>query len=143
LHRSKPKDNGQSHKQQEDLMSNLADLAELEPIRVWDGIRARRVQGDQLTLAVVELDPDAVVPEHTHPSEQNGIVITGSMRFRVGDEERLLGPGGTWRILGDVPHSAQAGPDGAVVIDTFAPVRSDWDALPVVDDGVPPRWPPR
>lgn len=123
-------------------MTNLAHLDQLRPIRVWDGIRARRVQGDQVTLAVVELDPDAVVPEHTHASEQNGLVITGAMRFRVGDEERLLGPGGTWRILGGVPHSAQAGPDGAVVIDTFSPIRSDWDALPEVDDGAPPRWPP-
>ena len=118
----------------------LADLSELEPMQVWDGIRARRVQGDQITLAIVELDANAVVPEHVHDSEQNGLVITGQMRFRVGDEERLLGPGGTWRILGGVPHTAQAGPDGAVVVDTFAPVRADWDALDVLAR-VPPRWP--
>lgn len=118
----------------------LADLAELEPIQVWEGIRARRIQGDQLTVAIVELDANAVVPEHVHDSEQNGMVITGQMRFRVGDEERLLGPGGTWRILGGVPHTAQAGPDGAVVVDTFAPVRADWDALDTLAP-VAPRWP--
>ena len=118
----------------------LADLADLEPIQVWEGIRARRVQGDQLTLAIVELDANAIVPEHVHDSEQNGLVISGQMRFRVGDEERLLGPGGTWRILGGVPHTAQAGPDGAVVVDTFAPIRADWDALDVVAPTTP-RWP--
>ena len=91
-------------------MENLRDLSELEPIAVWEGIRARRVEGDQVTLAIVELDADAVVPEHTHPSEQNGMVIRGQMRFRVGAEERVLGPGGTWRILGGVPHTATAGP---------------------------------
>lgn len=121
-------------------MSNLRDLSELEPIAVWDGIRARRVEGDQVTLAIVELDPNATVPEHTHPSEQNGMVIRGEMRFRVGDEERLLGPGGTWRILGGVPHGATAGPDGAVVIDVFSPVRRDWDAFTVLPSEVP-RWP--
>ena len=121
-------------------MTDLRTLAELEPIQVWDGIRARRVEGDQVTLAIVELDPDAEVPEHTHPSEQNGMVITGEMRFRVGDEERLLGPGGTWRILGGVPHAATAGPEGAVVIDVFSPIRSDWDAVPVLPKE-PPRWP--
>lgn len=121
-------------------MGNLTDLADLEPIQVWDGIRARRVEGDQVTLAIVELDADAVVPEHVHASEQNGMVITGEMTFRIGDEERVLGPGGTWRILGGVPHSAKAGPAGAVVIDVFSPIRSDWDALPV-HPAETPRWP--
>jgi quercetin dioxygenase-like cupin family protein len=121
-------------------MGSLNDLADLEPIQVWDGIRARRVQGDQVTLAIVELDADAHVPEHVHDSEQNGMVITGQMTFRVGDEERLLGPGGTWRILGGVPHSAVAGAAGAVVIDVFSPIRSDWDALPILPVD-PPRWP--
>lgn len=121
-------------------MPDLRTLSELEPIQVWDGIRARRVEGDQVTLAIVELDPNAAVPEHTHPSEQNGLVITGEMRFRVGDEERLLGPGGTWRILGGVPHSAQAGPAGAVVIDVFSPIRSDWDAFPILPLAEP-HWP--
>lgn len=121
-------------------MSNLRDLSELEPIAVWDGIRARRVQGDQVTLAIVELDPNAEVPEHTHPSEQNGMVIRGQMRFRVGDEERVLGPGGTWRILGGVPHAATAGRDGAEVIDVFSPIRADWDAFPVLPLEAP-RWP--
>ena len=122
------------------MTENLRDLSELEPIAVWEGIRARRVEGDQVTLAIVELDPDAVVPEHTHPAEQNGMVIRGEMRFRVGDEERVLSPGGTWRILGGVPHAATAGPDGAVVIDVFSPIRSDWDAFPVLP-AEEPRWP--
>jgi quercetin dioxygenase-like cupin family protein len=121
--------------------SNLRDLADLPATQVWEGIRARVVEGDQLTFAVVELDANAHVREHTHPAEQNGMVIAGAMRFRIGDEERLLGPGGTWRILGGVPHEAHAGPDGAVVIDTFAPVRTDWHELPRADDGRAPRWP--
>lgn len=121
-------------------MADLRDLSELERIAVWEGIRARRVEGEQMTLAIVELDANAVVPEHTHPSEQNGMVIRGEMRFRVGDEERLLGPGGTWRILGGVPHSAMAGPEGAEVIDVFSPTRSDWDAFEVLPPSTP-RWP--
>jgi quercetin dioxygenase-like cupin family protein len=121
-------------------MTDLANLAEITPIQVFEGVRARRVQGDRITLAIVELDPGAVVPEHRHAHEQNGIVITGQMTFRVGSEERVLGPGGTWRILGGTPHRAQAGPDGAVVIDVFSPVRADWDALPTTD-AARPVWP--
>jgi len=121
-------------------MTDLADLADIPPIQVFDGIRARRVEGEKITLAVVELDPGAVVPEHRHAHEQNGMVITGQMTFRVGDEERVLGPGGTWRILGDVPHTATAGPKGAVVIDVFSPIRADWEPLPVLTKSEP-IWP--
>lgn len=116
-------------------MTNLADLAELGPIQVWDGVVARRVQGEKLTLAVVELAPDAVVPEHRHPNEQCGLVIEGEVTFRIGDEERALGPGGTWRIVADMPHSVITGPGGAVVIDVFAPAREDWDDRPPAEDG--------
>lgn len=123
-------------------MKDLADLADIDPIQVFEGIRARRVEGDLVTLAIVELDPDAVVPEHRHPHEQNGMVISGQMTFRVGSEEGVLGPGGTWRIRSGVPHTATAGPDGAVVIDVFSPIRSDWEDRPVVEGAIP-VWPVR
>ena len=74
-------------------MSNLVDLADLAPIRVWAGVLARRVQGERITLAVVELAPNAIVPEHRHPNEQNGLVIQGRVLFRCGDEEREMGRG--------------------------------------------------
>ena len=122
------------------MSSNLVDLADLPPIPVWEGVIARRVQGERLTLAVVELAPNAIVPEHRHPNEQNGLVIQGRVLFRCGDEEREMGPGGTWRILGGVPHSVVAGPDGAIVIDVFTPIRDDWDRFDVLDQ--PPIWPP-
>lgn len=122
-------------------MTDLADLDGIPPIQVFDGVRVRRVEGDLVTLAVVELDPHAVVPEHRHPSEQHGMVITGEMDFRVGEERRTLGPGGTWRIRSDVPHEAVAGPQGAVVIDVFSPIRTEWNARPSLEPTAP-VWPP-
>jgi quercetin dioxygenase-like cupin family protein len=124
-------------------MSNLRDIADFPLLEIWggDAVRARRVQGERITLAVVELAPNAVVPEHRHPSEQLGMVITGALQFTVDGETRSVGPGGTWRILGDRPHQVTAGPEGAVVIDVFNPVRDDWDEKPEVDPPTPPRWP--
>jgi quercetin dioxygenase-like cupin family protein len=122
-------------------MSQLVDLETLPLLEVWgDTVRARRVQGERITLAIVELAPNAIVPEHRHAAEQLGMVIRGAMHFTVDGETRDLGPGGTWRILSDRPHNVQAGPDGAVVIDVFTPVRSDWDALPIAP-ATTPRWP--
>ncbi|HEY3524231.1 MAG TPA: cupin domain-containing protein [Candidatus Limnocylindrales bacterium] len=123
-------------------MANLVDIATVAPLEVWgDAVQARRIEGERISLAVVELAPNALVPEHRHPAEQLGLVISGSVHFRIDDEERDLGPGGTWRILSDHPHEVRAGVDGAVVIDVFNPPRRDWDALRVL--GVrPPVWPP-
>lgn len=120
-------------------MSAFGDLGGIAPQRIWDQIAARSVNGERITLAVVELDPNAVVAEHSHEQEQLGIVLRGTMDFRVGDERRELGPGGTWRIPSNTPHEATAGPEGAVVIDVFAPTRDDWAALESFDRD--PLWP--
>lgn len=123
-------------------MSNLEDLADRPLLEIWgDTVRARRVQGEKMTLAIVELAPNAAVPEHRHAAEQLGMVIRGQMHFTVDGETRDLGPGGTWRILGDRPHDVVAGPEGAVVIDVFSPIRSDWDGRAVVEPSPAPRWP--
>jgi quercetin dioxygenase-like cupin family protein len=121
-------------------VSAFDELARSAPRQVWDRIVARSVDGERITMAVVELDPGAVASEHAHENEQLGIVLRGSMAFRVGDETRELGPGGTWMIPPNTPHEATAGPDGAVVIDVFAPPRSDWQAFELLEPR-PPRWP--
>jgi unsaturated pyranuronate lyase len=121
-------------------MSAFDDLAAIPPHAIWDGVIARAVSGEKLTLAVVELDPGAVVAEHSHANEQLGIVLRGSMTLRVGHDERELGPGETWRIDSHTPHDAHAGPEGAVVIDVFAPARDDWGAADRLEPQQP-RWP--
>jgi len=123
-------------------MTSFQNLADLPLLQIWgDAVHARRVQGERITLAIVELAPNAVVPEHRHAAEQLGMVIRGQMHFTVDGETRDLGPGGTWRILGDRPHDVVAGPEGAVVIDVFSPIRSDWDDKVVVEPSPAPRWP--
>jgi quercetin dioxygenase-like cupin family protein len=109
-------------------MSGAFDkLGEIRSQQLFDGITARAVHGDHLTLAVVELEPGAVVAEHSHDNEQLGMLLDGELTLRVGDEERTLGPRETWCIAPNVAHSGHAGSEGAVVIDVFSPPRSDWD----------------
>lgn len=125
-------------------MRNLVDFESQPVIDVWgDAVRVRRIQGDRITLALVELAPDAVVPGHHHEAEQLGMVVEGTVMFTIGDERRELGPGGTWRIPTDTPHQVTAGAAGATVIDVFAPPRSDWDALPPLEPRPAVRWPAR
>ena len=121
--------------------SNLRHITDVPALDVWgETVRARVIVGRNASLAVVELEPKAVVPEHRHEHEQLGLCIRGSITFRIDGERRELGPGGTWRITSNLPHDAVAGPDGATVVDIFSPVRADWDALPR-SASRPPRWP--
>ena len=94
-------------------MTAFGDLLALEPLRIRDGVAARVVEGERATFAVIELDPESVVPEHAHDNEQLGVCLQGSMRMRIGDEVREVGPGSTWSIPSNVPHDVEVGPDGS------------------------------
>ena len=121
-------------------MKPFADLSSIAPQQIWERIAARSVHGERITMSVVELDPGAVAAEHSHENEQLGIVLRGTIDFRVGDERRELGPGGTWCIPANTPHEATAGSEGAIVIDVFSPPREDFRGLASLAHRAP-RWP--
>jgi quercetin dioxygenase-like cupin family protein len=110
--------------------TTFASVSELEPYAIWQGAKARAVHGDRLTMAIVDLDPDREVPEHQHDNEQLGFVLRGHVTMVIAGDARRLGVGDTYTIPTNVPHSASTGPDGATVVDVFAPVRADWEKAP-------------
>jgi quercetin dioxygenase-like cupin family protein len=118
----------------------FGNVSSLDLQRIWDGVHGRVVHGERITLGVIELDANSLIPEHAHEHEQLGICLAGSLRFRVGDESRELHAGETWTIPSNVPHEVQVGPEGAVVIDVFTPTRDDWRDAPQADRR-DPRWP--
>jgi quercetin dioxygenase-like cupin family protein len=121
-------------------MSAYASLSSIGPLPIWNGVLGRAVEGAHITLAVVELEPNSIVPEHHHTNEQLGIVLQGSLTFTIGGETRTLGPGDTYVIPGEVPHDVVTGPKGAVVVDVFSPVRADWGRF-APEPPKPPAWP--
>ncbi len=110
-------------------MSYFGKLSDLERIRIWDGLIGRAVVGAEASLVAIEIEPDMDVPEHSHANEQTGILTHGSVTFTIGGETRDLQPGATWVIPGNVPHSVRSGPEGAALIELFAPPRDDWGGL--------------
>jgi quercetin dioxygenase-like cupin family protein len=127
-------------KQPSEDTKTFASLRNIRPHMLVEGVMARAVEGERMSMAVVELEPNAVSPAHHHDNEQLGFVIAGSIVMRIGNEERELGPGDTYAIPSNVPHDAVAGPDGATVVDVFAPVREDWKKLDRAG-ATSPRWP--
>jgi quercetin dioxygenase-like cupin family protein len=91
-----------------------------------DGIRLKSlVHGDRTHLTEVRFNRGALVPEHQHPQEQTGYLISGSLRFFSGDQETVVTPGDSWTFAGGERHGAEALED-TVIIEVFSPVREDY-----------------
>jgi hypothetical protein len=69
-------------------MSAFNNLKDIGPLQIWPGLIGRALTGAEATLAQIELEPNIDVPEHSHINEQIGILIGGSMIFRIGGESR-------------------------------------------------------
>lgn len=97
-------------------------------VQLWEGIKASLYHSEQITFAHVSLDKGAIVGEHSHVHEQWTHVIEGEMRFRIGNDEKILTSGMTAFIPGNTIHSAVALTQ-CKVIDCFMPVRQDFVEL--------------
>ncbi len=97
-----------------------------EPIEQLGARIGRQVlHTERLTLARILLREGATVPEHRHPHEQVATVLEGSLRFRIGDETRVVRSGESVVVPSDSEHEVEALED-SIVLDLFAPPRDDW-----------------
>ena len=97
--------------------------SDLEVDRPMDLLSRRRIIGEKMMLSHIHLDAGCDVPAHRHENEQFACVLSGKIRFRLGDDgghdETLVGGEVLWLPSG-VLHSAQAIED-TVVLDVFSP----------------------
>lgn len=80
---------------------------------------------DKMMLAEFTFEQGVEVPQHTHPHDQVGYVVSGRMRMVMGDQVTECGPGDSYHAPPDVPHSGKA-LEPSVVIDVFCPPREDY-----------------
>jgi quercetin dioxygenase-like cupin family protein len=88
----------------------------------------RLITGERMMLAHVYLKKGCVVPMHSHDNEQLTYVLSGALRFWIGDESSesfVVGPGEVLVIPSNVPHKAEAVED-TLDVDVFCPPRQDW-----------------
>lgn len=104
----------------------FVSLASTPSFPLAAGVTAKPLFGDGAMLNLVELEPDAVVALHSHPQEQLGVILRGSMKLVVEGKDHLLAEMDAYTLPGGVEHEGIAGPDGALVLDVFRPVREDY-----------------
>jgi quercetin dioxygenase-like cupin family protein len=88
-------------------------------------IRRTLVSDDRLMICRFDLEEGVEIPEHSHPQDQAGYVVSGRIRISVGGESCDLGPGDTYSAPSGAVHSALA-LERTVVVDTFSPPREDY-----------------
>jgi len=92
------------------------------------GASARALFGERAMINLVEMEAGATVARHSHPHEQLGLILRGSMTMTIGAEERELGELDGYLVAPGTEHGGRAGPTGALLLDVFAPVREDYRA---------------
>lgn len=99
------------------------------PLETLNPLLDRRViSGERMMIAQVLLKKDCVVPAHRHDNEQITFIVSGALRFLLGDEqdeEVIVRGGGVLVIPSNLLHSAEALED-TVDVDIFCPPRQDW-----------------
>jgi quercetin dioxygenase-like cupin family protein len=107
-------------------MQSFCDLENRESKEIAPGIKIRTFWGDHMLLSMVDLAPNAVVPPHSHPHEQAGVVLSGGVELTIRGETRWLGEGASYIIPGGVEHGARTGDTPTQIMDVFSPVRRDY-----------------
>ena len=93
--------------------------------KVTEMISRKIVTGDREMVAQIYLKKGALVPMHSHESEQMTYIFQGALKFLINGEEITVREGEVLHIPSWVPHQAEA-LDDTFEMDIFSPIRTDW-----------------
>lgn len=93
--------------------------------KVTEMISRKMVIGEREMIAQIYLKRGAIVPMHSHESEQMTYVLQGSLRFLIEGREITVREGEVLHIPSWLPHQAEALED-TFELDVFSPLRQDW-----------------
>jgi quercetin dioxygenase-like cupin family protein len=103
---------------------NESEIESAEPV---DGAHLKLLAGGEaMNVQHFSIEAGATVPEHSHPHEQGGYIVSGEAVFLVDGEEIPVGPGDSYSIPGGEPHGLENRGDEPVVgVDIFSPPREN------------------
>lgn len=81
--------------------------------------------GEKTNLCEFRLLKNHRLPSHSHPYEQTGILLSGTLNFRIETEWFKVEAGDSWSIPINVEHEVEVLED-SIVLEIFSPVRPDY-----------------
>ena len=106
--------------------AHAINWSDLDTDRPMPLIERQRLVGEHMMISRVLLSKGFTVPTHDHANEQFAVVLSGRVRFDLGDassptsESKTLGPGDILVIPSNAPHAAEALED-TLILDCFSP----------------------
>ena len=99
---------------------------ELEAKKLAEGIEIRVIPGEKMTMVFFDLAAGAVVPEHSHPHEQMGTVLKGSLELVLDGEKRIVKEGDAYHVPSKMVHGGRCGESPTQFLEVFSPPREDF-----------------
>ena len=91
-------------------------------------LERRRVHGERMTVARILLRKGFRIDPHAHDEEQIAVVLSGKIRFLVGEigsqKEVIVGADQLLHLPSNVPHGAEA-LEETIVLDLFSPAAKE------------------
>jgi quercetin dioxygenase-like cupin family protein len=110
--------------------TNLYNWNSLPREFVRDGVERCGFRGENVTCVMNWLSPGMDVRPHSHTFEQVVMIVSGRVRYHVGEQAFDCGPGSMLRVPPHVIHYAEPiGNEVALNLDIFAPMREDYRHL--------------
>ena len=101
-------------------------IDELPSKEMVPGVVLRSAYLDNVMVTFVNLASGSEVPSHSHPHEQITVMISGSLLFKLGGEEKLIRAGEVVLVPSGVEHCVEAVEGPAVAYDCWSPIREDY-----------------
>jgi quercetin dioxygenase-like cupin family protein len=94
--------------------------------KILDGIQIKTlVYGDESLMSKFILSKGAVLPEHNHPYEQTGYLVSGKIFLHIENKKNEIKEGDSWCIPKNISHKAEIIED-SIALEIFSPVREDY-----------------
>ena len=95
------------------------------PVRA--GVERKAFSSERATVTLHKLMPGHKPQPHSHPHEQIAYIVSGTIKFFVGDEEHVLGPGSLLVVPPNVEHWGEViGDEPVLNLDVFTPRRPEY-----------------
>lgn len=97
-----------------------------KPVEMVPGL-IRRTMGvtEDAMITVFHAEKGVDLPEHNHPHQQIGYLISGELNITIDGVTYNCKPGDSWAIPGGVMHQASF-PEESELVECFSPAREDY-----------------
>ncbi len=113
-----------------DQKARLYEWDQLPKEVVRSGVERAGFRGNDVLMVMNWLTPGMKTNPHSHPFEQLAYIVSGRMKFVIGEDTFEAGPGSVIRIPPNVEHYGEPiGDEPVLNLDVFSPIRDDYRHL--------------